>query len=144
MTAPVALPPRVTLFEGPACHRCLTLSLGDHVWPEMVMPLPQEHAPLARDGSGPCCFDCASADSLWRAVLSPQYAQITDASWRDETWFVMARVAVGNDRLESMRLPLVPRGLIYFGVMAPSDHGDLEKHSAWLDSLGFFTQGSDL
>lgn len=138
---PTLVPPREIEFTGPACPRCLALSIGGEVWPDMVMPLPQTDAPpLARDGSGPCCYDCAAADGLFRAVLGApsKYDSLVRAATYDQTWFVMARVAVGNDRLEQERLPGMPMGLVYFGLLAPSRRGDLQKHLDWLRDLGYF------
>ena len=68
------------------CPRCLPLAQeGDIRW-EMVQPLPSgAYAPLAKvPGGGPCCYDCASADTLLRLKRAPT--------------FVAARIAVGADR----------------------------------------------
>lgn len=140
MSQPTLVPAREIDWTAPPCQRCLGLSIGGKVWPDMVMPLPQGDAvaPLARDGSGPCCFDCAAADGLFRAVLQGKHAHLGEASTFDQTWFTMARVAVGNDRLEQERLPGIPMGLVYYGLVAPSQPGDLEQHHAWLASLGLF------
>lgn len=136
---PTMAPARDIAFEGPPCPRCMGLSISGHLWPEMVMPLPQGDgiAPLARDGSGACCFDCAAADGLWRAVLrSPsKHDALFRADRYDLTWFIMARVAVGNDRCEQMRLPGAAMGLAYHGLIAPSQPGDLDAHMAWLEPM---------
>jgi hypothetical protein len=86
----------------------------------MVLPLDPDPArrSLARDGSGLCCVDCASADTL-RALA------------RGMT-FSMARVAVGNDRNEQLRLPGVRIGLAHTGLIKMSAPGDLERHLGWL------------
>jgi hypothetical protein len=145
-TQPTIREPRDINFTGPACPRCLMLSMGEDVWPEMVMPLPPgAEAPLARDGSGPCCHDCAAADSLWDIVLPGKYAHLSErrATRERDTWFAMARIAVGNDRMEQMRLPGAPMGLVWFGLTAPSKPGDLHAHAQWLESLGYFTRDDD-
>ncbi len=99
------------------CPRCLRLS-DDGVldYPEMVQPLGERPA-LARDKSGVCCSDCRAADALMR------YAGID---------FDMARIAVGNDRMEQNRLPGAPIGLVGAGFMKPSEPGALDRHLAWL------------
>ena len=142
------LEPRVIDYDGAdACQRCLPLSMFGALRVEMVMPLPKGDgiAPLARDGSGPCCFDCAAADSLWRVILPPgRHMQLNDVDRRDgATWFRMARVAVGNDRAEQMRMPGLPAGLVYAGLLSPSRPGDLDRHYRWLESLPYFTREDD-
>lgn len=140
MTQPTLTAPRDIVFEGPACPRCMGLSVGDHLWPMMVMPLPQGEAvaPLARDGSGECCFDCAAADGLFGAVLGApsKHTALLEATTYDQTWFIMARIAVGNDRMDQERLPGAPMGLVFFGLVAPSKPGDLDAHMSWLSTLG--------
>jgi hypothetical protein len=93
---------------------------------ETVMPLAEGAlAPLARDGSGKCCFDCAAADAVV-ASLGLEF----DA----------ARIAVGNDRQEQLRLPGMKMGLVMAGYVRPSKAGDLEAHHAWLDAHDWFGQ----
>lgn len=73
---------------------------------------------LARDGSGPCCIDCETADLLQQHVSLPTFA--------------MARVAVGNARQEHLRLGGGPPE---YGLGIPlKDHTrSLDDHHAWLD-----------
>lgn len=146
MSAPAVREAREIDYDGAeACPRCLPLTMFGALRVEMVMPLPKGDgvAPHARDGSGPCCFDCAAADGLWRAVLPGKYAPISERRGErpDAGWFLMARIAVGNDRAEQMRLPGCPMGLVYFGLVNPSRPGDLDRHYAWLNSLPYFRRG---
>lgn len=118
------------LTETP-CPRCRELAEGRRIRAETVQPLPRgPWAPLARDGSGPCCFDCASADALLATMPSTP-------------GFVAARVAVGNDRQEQYRLPGAPMGLVMMGLVRPSAPGDLERQCAWLDRHGWFGEGDE-
>jgi hypothetical protein len=111
-----------------ACRRCLALARTGALRMEVVQPLAAAPwAPFARDGSGPCCADCAAADTLMRLFgLS----------------FLAARIATGNERQEQYRLPSVPMGLVKAGLVRPSAHGDFETHLAWLDENEWF--GGDL
>lgn len=104
------------------CPRCLQIwQQGGNLAPEMVMPLPAAgFAPRARDGSGPCCFDCASADGLASSGMGMT--------------FEMARLAVGNDREISYRLPGIEMGLVRMGRMRPP-HDTLEEHLVWVDRV---------
>lgn len=108
-----------------ACPRCLALALARQIRAETVQRLPAgARAPLARDGSGKCCYDCASADTI---MFGPAGID-----------FVMARIAVGNDRQEQYRLPGAPMGLVYAGYVRPSKPGDLEAQHAWLERENWF------
>lgn len=110
---------------APACPRCLALAREGRIRVETVQPLPEgAMAPLARDRSGKCCFDCAATDGVLSFGLAPN--------------FVAARIAVGNDRQEQLRLPGVVMGLVKAGFVRPSARGDLEKHHAWLDAHAWF------
>lgn len=106
---------------GPPCPRCRELARMGGIRYETVMPLNNESVmnPRAHNGSGPCCVDCASADTVVRIT------GVLD--------FLMARVAVGNDRQDQFRLPGAPIGLVLDGLVKPSRKGDLEKHLKWLD-----------
>lgn len=104
------------------CARCLSVP---SLRREAVQPLPRGVlAPLARDGTGPCCQDCASADTLQRFGLAPG--------------FEAARIAVANDRQEQYRLPGAPMGLVAIGLVRPSKPGDFERQIAWLNAHGWF------
>ena len=111
--------PEPEMTEEP-CPRCFSMPQLNR---EMVQPMPKgAWAPLAKiPGGKPCCFDCASADTLMR--MTPTLD------------FDMARIAVGNDRREQYRLPGAPMGLVALGYVKPSKEGDLEKHLAWLDKI---------
>jgi len=115
------------------CPRCLPMAGFGRIRLEMVQPLPKgAAAPLAKvPGGGPCCFDCAAADTLSR--LSPKVNREMD--------FEMARIAVGNDRQEQYRLPGVPLGLVKAGYVRPSKKGDFEKHIKWLEENNWFGMG---
>lgn len=104
-----------------ACGRCLELYLDGAIRAETVQRLPiGAFAPLASDGGKrKCCYDCASADALMR--------------FQRGLTFVMARVAVGNDRQEQYRLPGADMGLVHAGLVRPSKPGDLERQHAWLE-----------
>lgn len=102
------------------CPRCLAVMDEHSLDDEMVMPLPAAgFAPRARDGSGPCCFDCASADGLMTVGCMT---------------FAMARLAVGNDRVDSYRLNGIAMGLVLAGRMRPP-HDTLEEHLVWVDRV---------
>lgn len=110
---------------GEPCQRCLGMAWEGELWPEMVMPVPAETPPLSRDGfNRACCHDCASADGLVAVT-------------KDMLDFTMARVAVGNERLEQLRMPEDMRphmGLAKDRLVRLSVGNDaLEKHHAWLD-----------
>jgi hypothetical protein len=111
------------------CPRCLRMAQQDKIRVETVMPLPR-CPPLARDGSGPCCHDCASADSL----LSPAITGSKDgSSYLD---FEMARIAVGNDRQEDFRLPCGMRmGLVLAGLVRHIGLEGLGEHHKWQESV---------
>ncbi len=117
-------PGKKTRAEVPLpCPRCLQLARDRKIRSETIMPLKGGAMdPLARDGSGKCCQDCGSADALLH--LCPG--------------FVAARIAVGNDRQGSLRLPGAPLGLIqthHMQATAVRDDGVLPviAHHAWLD-----------
>lgn len=113
------------LSETP-CPRCLALAQEGAIRVETVQRLPEGVgvAPIARDGSGKCCFDCASADTLMGRISS--------------LTFTMARIAVGNDRQEQYRLPGVAMGLAIDGLVQKSAPGDLEDQHRWLDRMRWF------
>lgn len=121
------------------CPRCLREHIQGRLRREAVQELPDGVgvAPLARDGSGTCCFDCAAADGLValsvNRTLPPGKlrARTGDSAL---TW-EMARVAVGNDRQEQYRLPGVRMGLAYHGLIKLNGEGDLTRHQAWLDAV---------
>lgn len=119
---PPPTPPPIT--NATPCPRCLGLAKQAKLRTEMVQPFPEQFAPLAVDRSGKCCYDCASADTLMRFAGVP--------SWE------AARIAVGNDRQEQLRLPGALLGLVKARMMRPSQPGDLEKHFAWLEKNQWF------
>jgi len=91
---------------------------------EAVQPLPEGAlAPVGLDGKSQC-HDCASAGTLMR-LLGLTWSQ--------------ARIAVANDRQEQYRLPGVPIGLVYNGIVKPSQEGDLERHHQWMKQVGIFS-----
>jgi len=113
-------------MDAIACNRCFKLARDGKIMVEAVMPLPPgAFAPLARDRSGPCCRDCAAADTVV-------------AFSKGGLDFEMARVAVANDRQEQFRLPGIPMGLVQDGLVQPSEEGDFERHLAWLDRQNWF------
>lgn len=101
------------------CPRCLSLAQKGRLRPETVQRLPPgAMAPLARDGSGKCCFDCASAEGVMRRISGMD--------------FEMARIAVANDRQEQYRLPGASMGLVAMGLVRPSGPLDFKEQSRWL------------
>ena len=86
-------------------------------------------APLAVDGSGKCCHDCASADTLVKIGTVP-------------TWS-MARVAVGNDRMDQYRLPGAPMGLVLERLVLPNEEGDFDDQLEWLERAGLGTESDE-
>ena len=100
------------------CPRCLKLAWSGHIARETIMPLPKFPA-LGLDGMR-CCHDCESADTLIKLKTLPND-------------FAMARIAVGNDRREQLRLPGAPIGLVYSNIVRPCAKGDLEEHLKWLE-----------
>ena len=105
------------------CPRCLPLVIDGRIRRETLQPLRGGALdPHAVDGSGPCCRDCAAADTLLRLGYGhPDW----DAN----------RIVTGNDRQEQLRLPGAPMGLVYSGIMTPSEPGELESHNAWLNEV---------
>lgn len=109
------------LSDSP-CPVCLRLAWSGVIRPEMVMPLPATCPPRLRSDNKPCCRDCASADGL---ASDPELCMN----------FEMARVAVGNDRVEHLRMPLGMSesfGLIGMGRIRPCSIEDLAGHQEWL------------
>ena len=51
--------------------------------------------------------------------------------------FGMARVAVGNERCDQLRLPGAPMGLVGMGVVRPSKEGDLLSLFGWQAAMGY-------
>lgn len=100
------------------CPRCFAFYEQGRIPGEMVMPvLPGAMAPLARDGSGKCCQDCASADGMVPRLV-PEFS--------------MARIVVGNERREQLRMPGLMMGMVKAGWVRPSKPGDFERHIEWL------------
>jgi hypothetical protein len=54
------------------------------------------------------------------------------------THFLMARIAVGNDRQEQYRLPGAPMGLVKAGFVKASKKGDLQAQWDWMDRNDWF------
>ena len=103
------------------CPRCLRALDDGFIWHEMVQPIPPA-PPTGKDGSGPCCRDCAAAETIMRVIGGMDWP--------------MARVAIGNDRVDCMRVPSVAMGLAFGGFMQPNQPGDFDRHLAWLTAVG--------
>jgi hypothetical protein len=162
---------RPDLYEGnpKPCPRCLVWVGGEsNKWglAEMIQPLPNLAPALARDGSGPCCPDCQSADTMHQifnreppprgfgefaeaANTFFQPVPFTERCSQEErgphrstlmTWR-MCRVAVGNDRRDQYRLPGLPQGFVFTGLVAASAPGELERHHAWMDEHDLWPEG---
>lgn len=104
------------------CSVCYALAKERQIRDEMVQPLPQG-AFASRSVKHKCgiCLDCSAAETLLRFKLVPE--------------FLMARIAVGSDREDQLRLPGVPTGLVAAGFVRVSKAGDFEAHMAWLDEI---------
>lgn len=123
MTAPApALSPFRMRMSALPCPRCLELSRDGLIRVETVQPLAA--GTLARDGSGPCCHDCAAADLLVRIGHAPN--------------FLAARITTGTERQEQYHAPGVAVGLVLEGIMRPSGPTDFAEHLAWLDENNWF------
>jgi hypothetical protein len=145
------------------CTRCVALAWAGALRTEPVMPMfPVERAPLAVDGSGPCCLDCAAADTVvkmlnydrsvrerhvarWRMHPKLRFERVVMAYNPRDTGidFGMARIAVANDRQESFRLPGVKMGLCYEGWVRPSQPGEWQLHLAWMERVGLRAKDQD-
>lgn len=114
-----------------ACPRCSELARKLKIRAETVMPLPAgAFAGLSKEGIKQC-FDCAAAEKVQRFIL-----QIPG-----KTGFEMARIVVGNERQEAMRLPGVNIGaMCRQRMMHDSKPGDFDKHLKWLDTYDWFGQ----
>lgn len=110
--------PAPAMTDAP-CPRCTKAYLDGSITREMIQRLPAgAWAPIAKvPGGGPCCFDCAAADTVKQVAKLPTWGH--------------ARTAVGNDREEQLRAPGIPMGLVAMGLMRPSEPGDLERHVKW-------------
>lgn len=132
-----SLLPPVVLGKGAPCTRCLKLAWDNRIRLETVMPIPDTKiaalacVPSKHEDAGPCCVDCAAADTLVKMgiVIKPRRNLPKDL----DQAFLMARVCVGNDRQEQLRLPGAPMGLVLMHIVRPCAEGDLEKHHAWMD-----------
>ncbi len=104
------------------CPICLNLAKIGKIRRETVMPLPQ-FGPVSLDNQK-CCFDCQSAENLVKYGLVPT--------------FLHARIAVGNERQESLRMPIGMAelmGLCLEGLIRPANETQLDRHLDWLDSI---------
>lgn len=140
------------LADCKPCLRCVKLAYSGRIRTETVMPLPPgDTAPEAADGSGPCCWDCQSADNLQKLMsrglaphLGPRTRHVVHKTTQEriDDWsaftFVMARVAVGNDRQEQLRMPGMPMGLAHPSVnlVRLSKTNALQDHHDWMDRNG--------
>lgn len=117
--SPTTEPPRSVFHDATddPCPKCLELAKEGRIRGETVMPLPA--CPPRDLDNQPCCRDCAAAGTVQRLGGHPE--------------FYAARIAVGNDRQEQLRLPGAPLGLVYHRLVQPCAPGDLERHSAWLE-----------
>jgi hypothetical protein len=168
MSVPTVSPPGITpegaldyavLGDCEPCPRCLPLAWSHRIRLETVQPLPPE-PPLGLDGE-PCCFDCQTADNLRKilrdgfpapgggktAGIAVRTNHMLSQSgiprkWDNEDWglltFVMARVCVGNDRQEQLRLPGMPMGLAHpsIAILRPNQGDAMSDHHAWMDRCG--------
>lgn len=104
------------------CPICLNLAKAGQIRRETVMPLPQ-FGPISLDNQK-CCFDCQAAENLVKLGLSPT--------------FLHARIAVGNERQETLRMPIGMAelmGLCSHGLVRPANETQLDSHLDWLDII---------
>lgn len=102
------------------CPLCVELLTQGRIRRETVMPVPVgAMAPRSRYRGCAICVDCAAAEGLMPQVGT----------------FEMARIATGNCRQESLRLPGLAMGLVMAGYMRASQEGDFDRHHAWLDRV---------
>lgn len=107
-----------------ACPVCLRLYHNGKIPREGIMPIPKA-GPRTVTGER-CCYDCQSAENLSKFIPT-----ISD--------FNMARIAVLNDRMESLRMPKgmgKHYGLMKAGYMKIAHIGQLDPHLTWLDTIG--------
>lgn len=128
-----------SVFDIPSldkpCPRCLDLYQREKIRGETVLPIPQgAFAPFEMHRRVKCCRDCAAADTLIRIGVITRARRDDDAD--REQAFIMARIVVGNDRQEQLRMPGVPMSLVGRGLVAPCRFGDFEKHHVWLKRHG--------
>lgn len=105
--------------EPPAapCPVCVEHFKRDLIRYEAIQPLRGGALDsIANDGRKQC-RDCEFAETMVRVNQCPT--------------FLHARVAVGNHRSESMRLPGITIGLGMIGARV-SEPGEFEKHLEWL------------
>lgn len=122
---------------GAPCQRCFALWDGGHIDAEMVQPLPScPSIGLNRERQ---CSDCQAAETLLKlgmvATVDLKAFVNGDEKAADdyESGFQMARICVGNDRMEQYRLPGVPMGLVKMGLVRPNAPGDFDAHLKWMD-----------
>lgn len=113
----------------PICSGMMTMA-HDQLRSEMVLPVPASpRAPTAKR-PGPLtriCFDCSAAETVSRLMPAMTFA--------------MARVAVGNERQEQLRLPGAAIGLVREGLVRPSATGDMRALVEWRESIGLRHEG---
>lgn len=104
------------------CPICRNLAGIGEIRRETVMPLPQ-FGPVNRDNQK-CCFDCQSAENLVKYGMVPT--------------FLHARIAVGNERQETLRMPVGMAelmGLCSHGLVRSANETQLDRHLDWLDAV---------
>lgn len=126
MTARALAPPELTREP---CPTCLPLAQAGEIRMETIQRLPEgAWAPLSKKYKGRhICHDCASAEMMVQLVEKTGCPT-----------FLMARIAVGNERQEQYRLPGIPMGLVMAGYVRPSEPGDLEEQHKWLNEKNWF------
>lgn len=110
------------------CPTCLPLALEGRIRMETVQRLPEgAFAPLSRKYRRlKICYDCSAAELLVQRKTMGM------------PLFIMARIAVGNERQEQYRLPGAPMGLVQLGFVRPSKPGDLDDQLEWLNAHQWF------
>lgn len=118
---PVPRPKPLTDTPCPRCEGLVETGAMSKYW---IQRLPQgAFAPLAVDGSGKCCTLCGLADTMAKFTAGVDFG--------------MARIAVGQDWAEQLRLPGVRIGATK--LVPPAEPGDLDAHAEWLTRMGYRT-----
>lgn len=103
------------------CSVCLELSQEGQIQPRAIMPLPEFPATL-KSNDRQCCRDCAATELTQRLGNHPDFGP--------------ARLAVANERIEGMTMPLgvmESLGLCKMRWIDPCSSDDLEGHIEWLE-----------
>jgi len=115
------------------CPKCMELYAQGKLCHDAVMPLPEgAMAPTSRRTNEKICFDCAATEATMDAGSNhPEFSA--------------ARVVIGNERREGLRMP---EGMMqHFGLRTMGwrciklcSNDDLEAYYGWLKEIGVITE----